>query len=129
MFLTLKSFSQIVTQTQQIPNNDTVKIHINVAKKIAKDLLYLDALKQERLLLLENIDTITFQKVMKDSIISKKDDQIGLYKANIELYKEKESLYSKSLNLLQADLAKQKIRNKLSFLSIAALAIYIFVHK
>ena len=89
MLLSLNSFSQTVIETRQVPNNDTVKIHIDIAKKIAKDLSLLDVLKEERVLLKQNIDTITFQRDTKDSIIVRKNDQIGLYKSSIDLYKQK----------------------------------------
>ena len=127
--LSLKSFSQTDTKTQQIPNNDTVKIHISIAKKIAKDLALLDVTKEENALLKQNIDTLTFQKNLKDSIIVKKNDQIGLYKSSIDLYKQKETVYKTTLDKLDLQLTKAKLKNKLGWTSAAILVVYTFVHK
>jgi hypothetical protein len=129
MLISLNSFSQIVTETRQVPNNDTVKIHIEVAKKIAKDLSLLDVLKEEKGLLKQNIDTLTFQRDTKDSIIVRKNDQITLYKSSIDLYKEKESVYKTTLDKLDLQLSKAKIKNKLGWASAAILVIYTFVQK
>jgi hypothetical protein len=125
----LNSFSQTVIETRQVPNNDTVKIHIEVAKKIAKDLSLLDVLKEEKGLLKQNIDTLTFQRDTKDSIIVRKNDQITLYKSSIDLYKEKESVYKTTLDKLDLQLSKAKIKNKLGWASAAILVIYTFVQK
>ena len=129
MLLSLNSFSQTVIETRQVPNNDTVKIHIDIAKKIAKDLSLLDVLKEERVLLKQNIDTITFQRDTKDSIIVRKNDQIGLYKSSIDLYKQKEDVYKTTLNKLDLQLSKAKLKNKLGWTTAAILVIYTFVHK
>lgn len=129
MLISLNSFSQTVTETRQVPNNDTVKIHIDIAKKIAKDLSLLDVLKEERVLLKQNIDTITFQRDTKDSIIVRKNDQIGLYKSSIDLYKQKEDVYKTTLNKLDLQLSKAKLKNKLGWTTAAILVIYTFVHK
>jgi len=111
----LSSFSQTDTQTQQQVNNDTVKLHKDVAKKVVKDLMYLDVLKKERVLLLENIDTLNAQKGYKDDIIKLKDDQIGGYKKTIDLYKTKEFKYNSAINSLTLEVKKQKLTKKLSF--------------
>jgi len=129
MLLSLNSFSQTVIETRQVSNNDTVKIHIDIAKKIAKDLSLLDVLKEERVLLKQNIDTITFQRDTKDSIIVRKNDQIGLYKSSIDLYKQKEDVYKTTLNKLDLQLSKAKLKNKLGWTTAAILVIYTFVHK
>jgi hypothetical protein len=129
MLISLNSFSQIVTETRQVQNNDTVKIHIDVAKKIAKDLSLLDVLKEEKVLLKQNIDTLTFQRDTKDSIIVRKNDQIGLYKSSIDLYKEKENVYKTTLDKLDLQLTKAKLKNKLGWATAAILVIYTFVQK
>lgn len=111
----MSSFSQTDTQTQPVVNNDTVKLHKDVAKKVVKDLMYLDVLKKERVILLENIDTLNNQKAYKDNIIKLKDDQIGGYKKTIDLYKAKESKYNSAINSLTLEVKKQKLTKKLSF--------------
>jgi hypothetical protein len=129
MLFSLKSFSQTVTQTQQVSNNDTVKIHISVAKKIVKDLMELDAVKSENVLLKQNIDTITYQRDLKDSIIVKKNDQIGLYKSSIDIYKQKETLYKTTIDKLDLQLSKANFKNKLGWTTAVILVVYTFVHK
>lgn len=129
MLISLSSFSQTVTETRQVSNNDTVKIHIDIAKKIAKDLSLLDLLKEERVLLKQNIDTITFQRDTKDSIIVRKNDQIGLYKSSIDLYKQKEYVYKTTLDKLDLQLSKAKLKNKLGWTTAAILVVYTLVHK
>ena len=129
MLLSLNSFSQTVIETRQVPNNDTVKIHIDIAKKIAKDLSLLDVLKEERVLLKQYIDTITFQRDTKDSIIVRKNDQIGLYKSSIDLYKQKEDVYKITLGKLDLQLSKAKFKNKLGWGTAAILVVYTLVRK
>ncbi len=129
MLFSLSSFSQTVIETRPVPNKDTVKIHIDVAKKIAKDLALSDVLKVENGLLRQNIDTITFQKNMKDSIIGRKDQQIDLYKASIKLYNSKELVYQSYINDLDLQLSKEKKKKKLTMIAAAALVAYAFVQK
>lgn len=129
MFFSLSSFSQTVTEIRQVPNNDTVKIHISIAKKIAKDLSLLDVTKEENVLLKQNIDSLTFQRDTKDSIIVRKNDQIGLYKSTIDLYKQKENVYKTTLDKLDLQLTKAKLKNKLGWTTAAILVVYTFVHK
>lgn len=129
MWFSLNSFSQTVTETRQVPNKDTVKIHIDVAKKIAKDLSLLDAVKAENGLLKQNIDTLISQKNNKDSIISRKDEQIDLYKSSIKLYNNKELVYKSYINNLDLQLSKEKKKNKLAWTAAAAVVIYTFVKK
>lgn len=121
MLISLSSFSQTDTKTQQVSNNDTIKLHKEVAKKVVKDLMYLDVLKQERILLLENIDTLKNQKSYKDSIIFLKDDQIGYYKKTIDLYKTKEDTYTNAITKLKLEVKRQKLSSKISF-GLLALA-------
>ncbi len=114
MLISFSSFSQTDIPVVLV-NNDTVKIHREVAKKVVKDLMYLDVLKQERVLLLENIDTLVIQKSYKDTIIKKKDEQIVYYKKIVDIYKEKEDVYSTAISNLNKDLKVQKLTKKISF--------------
>ena len=118
----LNSFSQIDTKIQQVPNNDTVKLHKDVAKKVAKDLVYLDALKSERVILIENIDSLKTIKNYKDSIIVNKNKQINNYRDIIKIQEDKEKVYASNISNLKTDLKKQKLAKKLS-LGLVLLAL------
>lgn len=112
MLMSLSSFSQKDTRTRSIINKDSVKLHKNVAKKIAKDLQYLDAIKEERILLLENIDTLNTQKSYKDSVISYKDRQILAYKDIMDLQDKKETVLKGEIKSLDKQLRRQKLSKK-----------------
>jgi hypothetical protein len=129
MLFSLSTFSQTDTKIQQVSNTDTVKISIIVAKKITKDLLEYDVLKQEKVLLKQNIDTLIYQRNLKDSIIVRKDDQINLYKSNVESYKSKEIIYKDAINKLDLQVTKYKLKSKLGFVSLGLMAAFTILHK
>lgn len=89
-----------------------MRLHKNVAKKVIKDLVYSDALKQERDLLLENIDTLNSQKVYKDSIISYKDRQIEEFKGIVDIQDKKEIAYNSTIKQLEKQIKRQKLAKK-----------------
>lgn len=113
--LSLNSFSQTGIKIQQVSNNDTVKIYKETAKKVAKDLVYLDALVLERVLLLENVDSLKSIKNYKDSIIVYKNKQISDYKDIIKIQQDKEKVYTNTIYSLKSDLKKQKLSSKITF--------------
>jgi len=85
--------------SQTVTNNDTVKIHINVAKKVIKDLLLLDGIKQHN-------DTLTSILMLKNDIIANKDLQIENYK-KISLNQDmKEPIYDSELSRKNLELKK-----------------------
>jgi hypothetical protein len=120
--ISLSSFSQIDIKIQQVPNNDTVKLHKDIAKKVAKDLVYLDAIKIERRILLDNIDILKSINTYKDYIIVNKDEQIDKYKGIIKIQEDKEKVYASNISNLKTDLKKQKLAKKLS-LGLVLLAL------
>lgn len=128
MLISLSSFSQTDIKIKQVPNNDTIKLHKDVAKKIAKDLLYLDALVQEKIVLLENIDTLNKQKNYKDSIIVNKDKQLRSYKNIIDINSLKEVEYRATVTAVKYELKKQKLANKITF-GFLALAVGLIIIK
>ena len=128
MLISLSSFSQTDTKTKQVLNNDTIKLHKDVANKVAKDLLYLDALVQEKTILLENIDTLNKQKNYKDSIILSKDKQIRSYKNIIDINSLKEVEYRATVTAVKYELKKQKLANKITF-GLLALAVGLIIIK
>jgi hypothetical protein len=85
--------------SQTVTNNDTVKIHIDVAKKVIKDLLLLDGIKQHN-------DTLTSILMLKNDIIANKDLQIENYK-KISLNQDmKEAIYDSELSRKNLELKK-----------------------
>lgn len=85
--------------SQTVTNNDTVKIHIDVAKKVIKDLLLLDGIKQHN-------DTLTSILMLKNDIIANKDSQIENYK-KIGLNQDmKEAIYDSELSRKNLELKK-----------------------
>lgn len=114
MLLSLSCFSQKSLKTQVKLNNDSVKIHKDLAIKIAKDLEYLTVLKEERVILLENIDTLQSQKKYKDAIIDNKNREIKYSNDIISLQKaEKRELYA-TIKILDNKIKVQKITKKAS---------------
>ena len=102
--------------SQTVTNNDTVKIHINVAKKVIKDLLLLDGIKQHN-------DTLTSILMLKNDIIANKDLQIENYK-KIGLNQDmKEAIYDSELSRKNLELKrtnkKLAIQSKLKWLYLA----------
>lgn len=128
MSISLSSFSQTDIKIKQVPNNDTIKLHKDVAKKIAKDLLYLDVLVQDKNYLLENIDSLNKQKKYKDSIILNKDKQLRYYKDIIEINSLKEAEYRSTVTAVKYELKKQKLTNKITF-GLLALAVGLTIIK
>lgn len=108
----LSASSQTVIKTQSVPNSDTLRLHKTVAKKVIKDLIHSDALKQERSILLENIDTLSNQKIYKDSIISYKDRQIEAFKGIVDLQDKKEVAYTSTIKQLEKQVKRQKLAKK-----------------
>jgi hypothetical protein len=102
--------------SQTVTNNDTVKIHIDVAKKVIKDLLLLDAIKQHN-------DTLVSILMLKNDIIANKDLQIENYK-KIGLNQDmKEAIYDSELSRKNLELKrtnkKLAIQSKLKWLYLA----------
>ena len=85
--------------SQTVTNNDTVKIHVDVAKKVIKDLLLLDATKKHN-------DTLVSILSLKNDIITNKDLQIENYK-KIGLNQDmKEAIYDSELSRKSLELKK-----------------------
>lgn len=126
--MSLSASSQTVIKTQPVPNIDTLRLHKNVAKLVIKDLVHSDVLKQERTLLLENIDTLVNQKSYKDSVIAYKDQQIFSYKDIINLNNEKEVVYVGAIKGLEKEVKKQKFIKK-SALGLLVISIGFLIVK
>jgi hypothetical protein len=114
MLLSLSCFSQKNLKTQVKLNNDSVKIHKDLAIKIAKDLEYLTVLKEEKVLLLENIDTLLSQKKYKDTIILNKNKEIKYSNDIISLQKAQQRELTTTIGILDRKLKVQKITKSAS---------------
>ena len=102
--------------SQTVTNNDTVKIHVDVAKKVIKDLLLLDATKKHN-------DTLVSILSLKNDIIANKDLQIENYK-KIGLNQEiKEAIYDSELSKKSMELRnvnrKLSVQSKLKWIYLA----------
>lgn len=103
-------------------------MHKDVAKKVAKDLVYLDALKSEKVILVENIDSLKSIKNYKDSIIVYKDKQINDYIGIIKIQEDKEKVYTNNISSLKIELKKQKLANKIIY-GFLALSVGLLIVK
>jgi hypothetical protein len=102
--------------SQTVTNNDTVKIHVDIAKKVIKDLLLLDATKKHN-------DTLVSILSLKNDIIANKDLQIENYK-KIGLNQEiKQAIYDSELSKKTMELRnvnrKLSIQSKLKWVYLA----------
>jgi hypothetical protein len=102
--------------SQTVTNNDTVKIHVDVAKKVIKDLLLLDATKKHN-------DTLVSILGLKNDIIANKDLQIENYKKIGLNHEMKEAIYDSELSRKEIELKrtnkKLAVQSKLKWLYLA----------
>ena len=89
--------------------------------------MHLDVLKKERVLLLENIDTLGAMLKYKDAIIVKKDSQIKMYSDIIENQEEKGLYYVNTINKLESEVKKQRFTKKISQIAILAAVGFIIL--
>lgn len=103
--------------SQTVTNNDTVKIHVDVAKKVIKDLLLLDATKKHN-------DTLVSILSLKNDIINNKDKEILNYQKIGLNHEIKEAIYDSELSKKSMELRsvnkKLAIQSKLKW-------VYLFV--
>lgn len=102
--------------SQTVTNNDTVKIHVDVAKKVIKDLLLLDATKKHN-------DTLVAILSLKNNIIDNKDKEILNYQKIGLNHEFKEALYDSELSRKSMELRnvnkKLTIQSKLKWIYLA----------
>lgn len=122
MLLSCSAFSQ-----RDTVNKDTVKLSINTAKAVIKDLLLLDAVKQENILLKD--DTSKLQSIIskQDSLISSKDKQISLHMRNENDLSSIGAAYRAAFEKEQKKVRKQKFKTTISQIALVALAIFFAV--
>ena len=102
--------------SQTVTNNDTVKIHVDVAKKVIKDLLLLDATKKHN-------DTLVAILSLKNDIIANRDIQILNYQKVGLNHELKAAIYDSELSRKTMELRnvnkKLTIQSKLKWIYLA----------
>lgn len=102
--------------SQTVTNNDTVKIHVDVAKKVIKDLLLLDATKKHN-------DTLVSILSLKNDIIANRDIQILNYQKVGLNHELKAAIYDSELSRKTMELRnvnkKLTIQSKLKWVYLA----------
>lgn len=94
--------------SQTVTNNDTVKIHVDVAKKVIKDLLLLDATKKHN-------DTLVSILSLKNDIINNKEKEILNYQKIGLNHEIKEAIYDSELSKKNMEL--RSVNKKLAIQS------------
>ena len=108
MTMSLKGFSQSVT------DSTSIQLEKPIAKLVIKDLITGDGAKDELAITIDKIKLFEQKIVLKDSIISNLNSQIGNFNS-IMLTKNDQLLLSQELSKkLETDLKKQKMKNKLT---------------
>jgi len=128
-FLIILAFLPLFGNAQ---TQDTVKIPVNIAKQIVKDLVSGDSAKAELKLCNENITLLEKKVVLKDSIISGHKQQLVLCDERVANEVKKFD----AQGLWVKDLQKQnkKLKVKLRFIQITGTAIvggltYLYITK
>jgi hypothetical protein len=102
--------------SQTVTNNDTVKIHVDIAKKVIKDLLLLDATKKHN-------DTLVAILSLKNDIIANRDIQILNYQKVGLNHELKAAIYDSELSRKTMELRnvnkKLTIQSKLKWVYLA----------
>lgn len=102
--------------SQTVTNNDTVKIHVDVAKKVIKDLLLLDVTKK-------NNDTLVAILSLKNDIINNKDKEILNYQKIGLNHELKAAIYDSELSRKSMELRnvnkRLTIQSKLKWIYLA----------
>jgi hypothetical protein len=103
----LKGFSQSVT------DSTSIQLERPIVKLVIKDLITGDGAKEELALNIDKIKILEQKIVLKDSIITNLNSQVGNFNS-ILLTKSDQLKLSRELSeRLQSDLKKQKLKTKL----------------
>ncbi len=120
----MKSFSQNVI--------DSTKIQLTkpIAKLVIKDLITGDGAKGELALTLDKIKLFKEKIILKDSIITNLNNQIGNFNSILVTKKDQLTLSQELSKKLQTDLKKQRLKNKITTgVGIAAVIATAFLVK
>jgi hypothetical protein len=124
MIMSLKSFSQNVTNTTSIP------LETPLVRLIIKDLIVGDGFKQELSLTQDKVKILEQKVTLKDDIIKTQSSQIQNYQS-IDNHRLNQLKLSQELTQkLQVDLKKQQFQSKLfKGTSLLGIAVVIFLIK
>ena len=128
-FLIILAFLPLFGNAQ---TQDTVKIPVNIAKQIVKDLVSGDSAKAELKLCNENITLLEKKVVLKDSIISGHKQQLVLCDERVA--NEVKKFDAQGLWVKQLQKENKKLKVKLRFIQITGTAIvggltYLYITK
>ena len=124
MTMSLKGFSQNVTE------NTSIQLEKPIAKLVIKDLITGDGAKDELALTLDKIKLLEGKVILKDSIITNLNSQVGNFESIMINKNDQLSLSQELSKKLQTDLKKQKIKTKLvGGAGIIAVGAVIFILK
>ena len=124
MILSLKGFSQNVTE------NTSIQLEKPIAKLVIKDLITGDGAKDELALTLDKIKLLEEKVILKDSIITNLNSQVGNFESIMVNKNDQLSLSQELSKKLQTDLKKQKVKTKIAGgAGILAVGAVIFILK
>ena len=128
-FLIILAFLPLFGNAQ---TQDTVKIPVNIAKQIVKDLVSGDSAKAELKLCNENITLLEKKVVLKDSIISGHKQQLVLCDERVA--NEVKKFDAQGLWVDQLRKENKKLKVKMRFIQITGAAIvggltYLYITK
>ena len=124
MILSLKGFSQNVTE------NTSIQLEKPIAKLVIKDLITGDGAKDELALTLDKIKLLEEKVILKDSIITNLNSQVGNFESIMINKNDQLSLSQELSKKLQTDLKKQKVKTKIAGgAGILAVGAVIFILK
>ena len=128
-FLIILAFLPLFGNAQ---TQDTVKIPVNIAKQIVKDLVSGDSAKAELKLSNEHVTLLESKIVLKDSIISGHKQQLVL--CDERVMNEVKKFDAQGLWVKQLQKENKKLKVKLRFIQITGTAIvggltYLYITK
>lgn len=111
MVLMLSNYMSF-SQNDTIPK--TISLKVPVVRLVIKDLILGDSYAQEILIKDDKIHNLNKKIILKDSIISLKNSQIQNYKVISQSFTEHLTTTNKTINQLNVEIKKQKIKTKLT---------------
>jgi len=108
MMTSLKGFSQSVT------DSTSIQLQKPVARLVIKDLITGDGAKEELALNIDKIKILEQKVVLKDSIITNLNFQIGNFNTILSTKSDQLLIAQELSKKLEQDLQKQKLKNKLT---------------
>ena len=108
MMMSLKGFSQSAT------DSTSIQLKKPIARLVIKDLITGDGAKSELVLTIDKIKILEQKIVLKDSVITNLNTQIGNFNSILVTKSDQLVLSQELSKRLESDLKKQKLKNKLT---------------